>query len=91
MQRTTWYNPVTNQISRSNKFEQENWINLGYSKVAEAFTAVDAKERPALYKATIGSWWINLTKLNSKIRHKLKKLHITSNAHNDHGKITYKC
>lgn len=73
----TYYNPETNEIQTGRRYSREGFIFLGYKKIAEAFTSVDPEERPKLWASIHGkSYGFDLRMLNSKLRHKLKKLGI---------------
>lgn len=81
MNTKTFYNPETNHIKSIKSWSNLNvynqgYINLGYKKVAEAFTSVDPEERPILWKSlTEGKTYsFDLSMLNSKLRHKLRRL-----------------
>lgn len=82
MNTKTFYNPETNHIKSirfwNYDYSESGYINLGYKKVAEAFTSVNPEERPILWKSlTEGKTYsFDLSMLNSKIRHKLKRLGI---------------
>lgn len=85
MNSKTFYNPETNQIRSvihwSKWFDPQNlrnkgFVNLGYKKVAEAFTSVTPEERIMLWKALDQerTYSFDFSMLNSKVRHKLKRL-----------------
>lgn len=81
MNAKTFYNPETNHIKSVkawSNLEQYNqgYVNLGYKKVAEAFTSVSPEERPILWKSLNEgeTYSFDFSMLNSKIRHKLKRL-----------------
>ena len=71
------YNPDTNELRTgvSDHFTSSGFLSLGSKTVAAAFTKISPEERRSLWLAVNSdSYGIDLTKLNSKIRHKLKKL-----------------
>jgi hypothetical protein len=73
----TYYNPETNEIQTGKRYSGDGFICLGAKKIAEAFTSVDPEERPKLWASLHGkSYGFDLRMLNSKLRHKLKKLGI---------------
>lgn len=81
-----YYNPITNEIRTgvtylylTNKgYYSQGFVNLGFRKVAEAFTSVSENEREKLWLAIHSNNYngIDLTMLPSKIRHKLKKINV---------------
>lgn len=80
MNTKTFYNPKTNQIltGKSRNFTlNEDEYNLGYKKIAEAFTSVSEEERKKLWLSLHGKTYsFDFSMLNSKLRHKLTKLGI---------------
>jgi len=76
MKTTTWYNPLTNHVCNGFSTRGEGYIPLGDRKIAEAFTSVTPEERKLLYISyTKGKTYsFDFSMLNSKIRHKLKRL-----------------
>lgn len=81
MNTKTFYNPETNKIRsirswfESNIYDQ-GYVNLGYKKIAEAFTSVSPEERPILWKSLNEgkTYSFDFSMLNSKLRHKLRRL-----------------
>jgi len=72
----TFYNPITNQIKTGfYRIHKGGFEIIGCKKIAEAMTSVSEKERPLIWKARSGGW-IDLNLLNSKLKHKLRKLGI---------------
>lgn len=76
-----FYNPETNQLNKSYDYgensllESKGFVNLGYQKVAEAFTSVNPKERVMLWNSfNKRTYSFDFSMLNSKVRHKLKRL-----------------
>lgn len=85
MNTKTFYNPETNEIRSVQHWStwtifgsmaSRGYVNLGYKKIAEAFTSVSSEERPILWKSlTEGKTYsFDFSMLNSKLRHKLKRL-----------------
>ena len=71
----TFYNAITNEIitSESNFSHREGFECIGCKKIAEAMTTVTKEERPIIYNSiTYGI--IDFDKLNSKLKHKMKKI-----------------
>ena len=79
MGNVTLYNPKTDHIKRSSSTitflncKNDDYESVGCRKVAEAFTSVNEKERIELWKV-YKRGIIDLSKLSSKLRHKLKRL-----------------
>ena len=72
----TFYDPVENRLITNRKQGHgDNWEDIGCKKIAEAMTSVFEKERPLIWAARKGGW-IDLDKLNSKLKHKMRKLKI---------------
>lgn len=70
------YNPNTNKLITGKRIVHDsNFISLGDEKIAEAFTSVSPEERKKLWLALHSTTYsFNFNMLNSKIRHKLKRL-----------------
>jgi hypothetical protein len=73
----TYYNPITNKLQTgfSSSNPNSNWQNVGFKKVAEAFTSVTPEERKVLWKSYDNrTYSFDFSMFNSKLRHKLKRL-----------------
>lgn len=76
----SYYNPKTNRLITNRIIAPEGFECLGDRKVTEAFTATTKKDWPLLWENRRGGM-IRVQNLPSKLKHKLRKLGITSESY----------